>query len=139
MQSHINSLPGSRGVLAEKATERIKRRGRIGVQQGIAQPRLADFANGQVLSLVAGITETHFPVPRLKVIAEFSHLTTQTDVEELVPVSELLTPWTRVVGATKPNTSSHRHWYSVNNQSRVANCEGIKRIRDWHADAGGTE
>src|SRR5882724_6263743 len=139
MQSHINGLPGSRGVLAEKATERVKRRGRICVQQGVAQPGLAHFANGQVLSFVARVTETHFPVPRLEVIPKFSHLATQTDVKELVPVSELLASGASVVDATKSNASSHWHWYSVNNQSRVANCEGIKRIRDWHADAGRTE
>src|SRR6266550_3338904 len=74
MQGHINGLPGSRGVLAEKATERIKCRGRICVQQGVAQPGLAHFANGQVLSLVAGVTEAHFPVPRLEVIPNFSLL-----------------------------------------------------------------
>ena len=82
-------MPGRRGVLAEKATERIKRRVRICVQQSIAQPGLAHFANGQVLSFVAGVTETRFPVPRLEVIANISHLTPQTDIEELVPVGEL--------------------------------------------------
>src|SRR5690242_19958947 len=132
MQSHIDRLSGSRAVLAEKATERIKCRGRIGIQQGVTQPGLAHLANGQVLSLVAGITETHFPIPCLEVIPKFSHLTTQTDVKQLVPVSELLTPWASVVDAAKSNTSSHRDWYSVNYQSRVANCEGIKRILDWH-------
>src|SRR6266576_3976096 len=139
MQGHINGLPGSRAVLAEKATERIKCRGRICVQQGVAQPGLAHFANGQVLSLVAGVTEAHFPVPRLEVIPKFSHLATQTDVEELVPVSELLASGASVVKAAKPNTSSHRDWRPVNDQSRVANCEGIKRILDWHTNSCGAK
>src|SRR5437867_10271363 len=97
MQSHINSLSGPRAVLTEKATERIKCRGRVCIQQGVAQPRLTHFANRDVLSLVARIAETHFPVPRLEVIAKFSHLATQTDVEELIPVSELFTPRAGIV------------------------------------------
>src|SRR5262249_25236759 len=58
MQSNINSLPGPRAVLTEKAAEWIKRRGWVRVQQGIAQSWLAHFANGQVLSFVARVTET---------------------------------------------------------------------------------
>ena len=135
MQGNINSLPGRRGVLAEKATERIKRRGRICVQEGIAQPGLAHFANGQVLSFVAGVTETRFPVPRLEVIANISHLTPQADIEELVPVSEFFTPYTGIVNAAEPNPGGQRNRRSVNNQSRVPDCEGIKRILDWHTDA----
>src|SRR6266545_8316173 len=113
MQGNIDFLPRRTGVLAEEATERIKRRGRICVQQGIAQPGLAHFANGQVLSLVAGITEAHFPVPRLEVIPKFSHLATQTYIEELVPVSELLASGASVVNAAEPNTSSHWDWCPV--------------------------
>ena len=41
MESDINSCSGRRAVLAKKPTERIKRSGRICVQQGIAQPGLA--------------------------------------------------------------------------------------------------
>ena len=108
MQGDINSASRRRGVLVEKATERIKRSGRICIQQGVAQPGLADFANGEVLSLVARVTETHFPVPRLEVIAKFAHLTPQPDVEELVPVSELFVPWTGIVNAAKPNPGGYR-------------------------------
>ena len=132
-------MPGSRAVLAEKATKRIKCRGRIGIQQGIAQSRLAHFANRQVLSLVAGVTEAHFPVPRLEVIPEFAHLAPQPDIKELIPVSELLTPWTCVVNPAESDPSGHWHRYSVNDQGRVADCEGIKRIRDWHTNATGTK
>src|SRR6266699_1621760 len=135
MQGDINGLSGSRAVLAEKATERIKRRGRICVEQGIAQSRLAHFANGQVLPFVARVTETHFPVPGLEIIPKFSHLTTQTDVEELVPVSEFFTPCAGIVNAAEPNPGSKRNRRSVNNQSRVPNCERIERILDWHTDA----
>src|ERR1700693_5649320 len=97
MQGNVNSAPGGRSVLVEKATERIKGGGWICVQQGISQPGLAGFAYRQVLSLVARVTETGFPAPGLKVIRNPSHLTAQADVEELVPVSELFVPWTGIV------------------------------------------
>src|SRR5437762_2082210 len=135
MQCHIDSLPGYRGVLAEKPTKGIKRRVWVCAEEGIAQPGLAHFADGEVLSLVERVTETHFPVPGLEVIAKLAHLATQADVEELVPVSELLTSGAGIVNAAEPNPGSHRNRRSVNNQSRVPNCERIERIRDWHTDA----
>src|SRR5262249_5499630 len=135
MQCDIDSLPGRPGVLAEKATKGIKRRGRICVQQGIAQPGLADFANGQILSLIARVTETHFPIPCLEIVGELSHLTAQTDVKQLVPVSEFFMSWTGVVKAAEPNSSGQWNRRSVNHQSGVPNCERIERILDWHTDA----
>src|SRR6267378_2469851 len=138
MQGDIDSLPRRPGVLAEEAAERIKRRVRICVQEGIAQPGLAHFANGQVLPFVARVTETQFPVPRLQVVGKFSHLTAQADVEELVPVSELFAPYAGIIDATEPNPSGQRNRLSVNIQSHIPDCEGIKRIRDWHTDAVGT-
>src|SRR5215469_5577624 len=125
MQCHINSLPRRRSVLAEKATKRIKCRGRVCIQQGIAQPRLTRFANGEVLAFIARVTETHFPVPRLEVITKFAHLTAQTDVEQLVPVSDFFVSWTRIVNTAEANPRSQRNRRSVNNQSRVPNCERI--------------
>src|SRR6266568_2851595 len=128
MQCNVNSLPGPRVVLAMDTEERIKRRGRVRVQQRVPQSRLADFAYGQVLPLVSGVTETSLPVPSLEVVAKFPHLTAQTDVEKLVPVSEFFVPRTSVVNAAKPNASSHGDGHSVNIQSRISNCEGIIRI-----------
>src|SRR6266498_3885169 len=139
MQSDVNGLPGRRGVLTEKPKERIKRRARVRIQERVAQSRLADFAYGQVLPLVSGITETGFPVPRLEIVAKLAHLPAQSDVEELVPVSEFFAPWTGVVDTAEPNVRSHRRWYAINNQSRISNCEGIERILDWHTDTGGTK
>src|SRR2546429_7461508 len=139
MQGDVNGLSGRRGVVASDTQEGIKRRGRVGIQQRVAQPRLADFANGQVLPLVAGITETGFPVPSLEIIAKFSHLTLQPDVEKGIPVGELFTSGTGVVNAAKPHPRSHGSWDSVNNQSRVPDREGIKRILDWHTNAVGTK
>src|SRR6476620_3362028 len=135
MQGDIDFLPGRPGVLAKEATERIKRRLRICVQEGIAQPGLAHFANGQVLSFVARVTETGFPVPRLQVIGKFSHLTPQANIEELVPVSKLFAPDAGIDVAAEPNPSSQRSRHSVNIQSHIPDCEGIKRIRDRHTDA----
>src|SRR6266699_5974767 len=142
MQGDVNLLSGQLGVEAIDAKERVKRRGGIRTQQRLPQPRLADFADGQVLALVPGIPETGFPVPRLEIIAKFSHLTLQPDVEELVPVSELFTSRTGVVNAAKPNPRSHRETRSVRKEiwnSRIRDCEGIPRIRDWHTNAVGTK
>src|SRR6266481_1202390 len=147
MQSNINSLPGCRRVLAGEIQERIKRGGRIRIQQRASQPGLANFANGQVLSLVNGVTETRFPVPRLEVISNPSHFTSQANIEELVPIGEFFESWTRIVNTTKPNTSSHRETTGriicsrrkeIRN-SRIRNCERIERIREWHTDTSGTK
>src|SRR5262249_40451430 len=137
MQCHINSLPRCAGVLVEKAAKRIKRRGRICIQQRIAQPGLARFANGQVLSFVARVTEPHFPVPRLEVIANLSHLTAQANVEQLVPVSGVFVPYARIVDGAEANSRSQRNRLPVNNQCRVSNSEWIERILDRHTDTEG--
>src|SRR5882672_8394460 len=139
MQSDVNGLSGRLGVVGAEIQERIKRRGWVRVQQRVPQSRLADFANGQVLPLVSGVTETGFPVPRLEIVAKFAHLPAQSDVEELVPVSEFFAPWTGIIDTAKANSCSHRDWYSVNNQSIIRDREGVERIRDWHTDAGGTK
>src|SRR5262249_10760108 len=107
-------------------------------QQRVPQPSLADVANGQILPLVAGITETGFPVPGLEIIAEFSHLTLQPNVKESIPVSELFTSRPGVVNTSKPNPSSYGKTASVRKEicnSRIRDGERIKRILDWHADA----
>src|SRR3989475_3792862 len=134
----VDISPGYRRIrIATKdAQERIKGRGRVCIEQRVSQTRLADLTNGQVLPLVASVTEAQFPVPRLEVIAKFSHLTLKSDVEEHIPVGKLLVSGPGVVNATKPDAGSHRDWGSVNNQSRISHCERIKRILDWHADAG---
>src|SRR6266436_2381791 len=142
MQSNINSLPGRRRVLAGEIQERIKRGGRICIQQRVSQPGLADFANGQVLSFVPGITETRFPIPCLEVISYPSHFASQANIKELVPIGEFFESWTRIVNTTKPNTSSHRKTRAVRKEirnSRIRNRERIERIREWHTDTGGTK
>src|SRR5206468_1574425 len=105
----------------------------------IPQSRFAGLAYGQVLPLVPRVTETQFPVPSLEIIAKFSHLTFEPNVKESIPVSELFVSGTSVVNTAKPNSRSHRDWYSVNNQSRISNCERVERILNWHTDTGGTE
>src|SRR6266446_6606448 len=135
MQCDINSSPGHPGVWVEKATKRIKRRGRICIQQRIAQPGLANLADGQVLSFISRITETSFPVPSLEVIGNPSHFTTQTHVEELVPVSEFFAPRAGIIEAAEANPGGYRNRRPVYNNSRVPDCEGVKRVRDRHTDA----
>ena len=70
-------------------------------KQRFPQPRLADFADGQILPFVPRITKTQLPVPSLEIIAKFSHLTTQPNVEERIPVGELFMSGTGVVNAAK--------------------------------------
>src|SRR6266536_2061649 len=139
MQGNINSASGRLAVVAKDAKERIKRRGRIRTQQRLPQPRLADLAYGQVLSLVPGITKACFPVPSLEITAKLSHLTAEPGVKETIPVGELFTSLTRVVNCTKPNPCCYGDWHSVNIQSRIPDREGIKRIRDWHTDTRRTK
>src|SRR5213594_4951739 len=103
MQGDINGSPGVLRVVGIEIQERIKRRGRIRIQQRVPQPGLADLAYGQVLPLVPGVTETGFPVPRLEVIGNFSHLSPQPDIEQLVPVSEFFASWTGIVNTAEPN------------------------------------
>src|SRR6266436_1429750 len=135
MQCDINPSPGHPAVWVEKATKRIKRRGRICIQQRIAQPGLAHFADGDVLPFVARVPETRFPVPRLEVIGNPSHFTAQADVKQLVPIGEFFAPWARIVKAAEPDPGGDRNRISVNNNSGVPNCERIKCILDWHTDA----
>src|SRR4029077_20942372 len=108
MQGNINSASGGLAVVAKDAKERIKRRGRIRIQERVPQPRLADLAYRQILPLVPRIAETRFPVPSLEIIAKFAHLTTEPDVKETIPVGELFTSLTGVVDAAKLNTCSYR-------------------------------
>src|SRR5439155_188906 len=68
-------------------------------------------------------------------MANESHFATQANVKQLVPVGEFFTPWAGIVEAAEPDSGSHRNRGSVNNNSRVPNCERIKRILDRHADA----
>src|ERR1700730_231771 len=136
MQVHISPGYGRIRIATEGAHERIKRRSRVRLQQGVAQTRLADLTQGQVLTLVASVAEAQFPVPRLKVIAKFSHLTFESNIEDVIPVSELLTSDACVLNGTKPDSGSHRRCDTINNQSCVSDRERIKRVRDWDTDTG---
>src|SRR6266513_926191 len=142
MQGDVNSLPGHHGVMGSEIQERIECRGGIRIQKRIPQPRLADFADGQILPFVPGITKTQFPVPSLEIIAKFSHLSAQTNIEEIIVVSELFMSGTRVVNAAKLNPRSDRETASVGKKtwnSRIRDCEGIKRILDWNTDGEATK
>src|SRR5213078_2654289 len=136
MQVDIRSGYRRIRIATEEADERIEGRSRVRIQQRVSQTRLADLAYGQVLPLVASVAEAQFPVPRLEVIAEFSHLALKSDVEEHIPVGKLLVSGAGVVNATKPDAGCHRDWGSVNNQSCISDGKRIKRILNWHADAG---
>src|SRR5262245_35313953 len=135
MQCDINSLPGRSGVWVEESAKRIKCCGWVRIEQRVPQPRLAGFADGEVLPFVPRITETGFPVPGLEVIRNPAHLTPEAHVEELIPIGKLFISWTGIGNAAEPNPGSHRNQRSVNNESRVSNCEWIECILDWHTDA----
>src|SRR6516162_3183788 len=142
MQGDINFGSRRGRVMRSKIQKRIKCRSRVRVQKCFTQPRLAGFVNGEVLPFVSGITETCFPVPRLEIIAKFSHLTTQAYIEELVPVGELFMPGTGVINPAKDDSGSYRETASIGKKiwnSRVGDRERIKRILDWHTDTVGTK
>ena len=87
--------------MGSEIQERIKCRGRVRIQKCFPQPRLAGFADGQILPFVPGITKTQLPVPSLEIIAKFSQFATQANVEQLVPVGELFVSGTGVVNAAE--------------------------------------
>src|SRR5213593_1619083 len=138
MQGNINSLPGPCCVVRIEIQERIERRGRVCVQKRRAQSRLTDFADGEVLSLIPGVTETQFPIPRLEVIGNFSHLSPQANIEQLIPVGEFFAPRTGIVDASEPNTRGYRETRAIRKEvwnSCICNRKRIKRIRERHTDA----
>ena len=49
MQGDVNSLPGCLGVVGVEIEEWIKCRSRVRIQKCFPQPRLADFADRQIL------------------------------------------------------------------------------------------
>src|SRR5438552_14378623 len=106
MQVYVS--PGYRRIriATEEAEERIEGCGRIRIQQRVSQTRLADLAYGQVLPLVASVTEAQFPVPSLEIIAEFSHLTLKSNIEEHIPIGELLVSGGVAVTAKKPEAGT---------------------------------
>src|ERR1043166_1927695 len=137
MQVDINPRSGRSGILRSEIQERIKCCGRIRIQQCFTQPRLADLANGQILSLIPGITKTELPVPSLEIIAKFPQLSAQTNIKEIIVVSKLFMSWTGVVDGTKLNASCNRETRSVRKEiwdRCIRNGERVKRILNWHAD-----
>src|SRR5437016_7326817 len=135
MQVDVNPRSGRSGVMGREIQERIKRRGRIRIEKRLPQSRLAYLADGQVLPFVPRITKTQLPVPTLEIIAKFSHLSSQPNVEKGIPVGELFMSGTGVVNTAKINPCRHWDTDAVNNHSAIRHREGIKRILDCHADA----
>src|SRR5215831_14435279 len=82
MQGNINPANGGLAVPTQDPEKRIKCRSRIRIQERFSQARLANNVSRLNLFFVPGITETCFPVPCLKIIAKFSQLTAQSDIEE---------------------------------------------------------
>src|SRR5436189_5718806 len=113
MQVDVNSGPGRLGVMSTEIQERIECRSWVRIQQRIPQRGLADFADGQILPLIPRITKTSFPVPSLEIIAKFSQLTTQADIEKAIRVSELFVSGTGVVNVASRNPDSYRETRSI--------------------------
>src|SRR5947207_6792134 len=133
MQVDVNSCPSCLGVVSSEIQERIKCRGRIRIQKCVPQSRLANFADRQILPFVPRITKTQLPVPRLEIIAKFSHLTLETNIKEIIVVSELFMSWTGVVDAAKLNAVCdwETSYYSKEIwDSRIRNGERVNRFRD---------
>src|SRR6266480_3043582 len=137
MQVNINPRSGCLGIVSSEVQERIKCRSWVRVQKCFPQAGLADFADRQVLPFIPRITETQLPVPCLEIIAKFSHLAAQPNVEEIIIVSELFVSGTGVVSSAEPNSGSYWQTGPVRKEiwnSRIRDCEGIKGILDWHTD-----
>src|SRR4030095_16916569 len=142
MQVNVNSGPSRRRVMSSEIQEWVKRCSRVRVQQCLPQARLASFADGQILSLIAGVTQTQLPVPTLEVISKFAHFAAQANIEQIIMVSKLIVSRTGVVNAAESNSGSYRKAASIRKEtwnSRVRDGERIKRILNWHADAGRTK
>src|SRR6266480_619774 len=142
MQVNINFCSGRLGVVGSEIQERIKCRGWIRIQKCFPQSRVAGVADGQILPFVPGITKTQFPVPSLEIIAKFPQPSAQTNIEEIIVVSELFMSGTRVVNAAKLNPRSDRETASVGKKtwnSRIRDSEGIKRVLDWNTDGEATK
>src|SRR5438445_436509 len=81
MEGDIHSTYCRLGVAPQDAQKRIKRCGRIRIQQRVAQARLAHHAPAEGFLVIARVTKTRFPIPILEVIAKLAHLTAKSDVE----------------------------------------------------------
>src|SRR5262249_39446957 len=142
MQVEVNSAPGRLAVMGIEIQERIKCRSRVRVQKRFAQPRHVDVADEQILSLIPRITEPKLPVPSFEVVAKFSHLTAQRDVQGRVRVNESFMSGTGVVNSAKPNACSDRETRPIGKEiwnRRISNCERIPRVHNWYTDAPGTK
>ena len=98
------------------------------------QPRLADDISRLDFLLVPGITEARFPVPRLKVISKFAHLTAKPDIKENIVERGRSISVTSLEPA-KANPGSHRR---AIRQSCVRHRERIKGILQGHTNADPT-
>src|SRR5947208_14180983 len=133
MQVDINLRSGRPGIVSSEIQERIKCRGRIRIQKCVPQSRLASFADRQILPFVPRITKTQLPVPRLEIIDKFSHLTLETNIKEIIVVSELFMSWTGVVDAAKQNAGCEWKTRSVSKEIwdlRIRNSQLVNRMRD---------
>src|SRR5205814_9208794 len=81
MQGNIHPAYCRLGVATQDAQKRIKRCGRIRIQQRVAQSRLAHHAPAEGFLVIPGVTKTRFPIPILEIIAKFPQLTAKSDVE----------------------------------------------------------
>src|SRR5215831_9547565 len=113
MQGNVNSCPRCSGVVSVKIQKRIKCRSWVRVQKCFPQSGITNCAGRQGLSFVSRVTETHFPVPRLEVIAKFSHLATQTNIEQIIVVGKLIVSGSGIVNGTKPYSRSYREATSI--------------------------
>jgi len=125
MQVDVNPRSGRLGVVGREIQERIKCRSRIRIQKCFPQSRLADFVDGQILAFIPRITKTQLPVLSLEIIAKFPQLAAQTNIEEIILVSELFMSWTGVptlgwwflVGAADFNRDSHPDYVLLNSNN----------------------
>src|SRR5215471_16561989 len=142
MQGNVNSCPRCSGVVSVKIQKRIKCRSWVRVQKCFPQSGITNCAGRQGLSFISRVTETHFPVPRLEVIAKLSHLAAQANVEQIIVVGKPIVSGSGVVNGAKPDSRSHRQAASIGKEiwnGCIGDRERIKRVLDWHTEGTRTK
>ena len=107
MQSNINSADGGFAVPTKEPQKRIKGCSRIRIQQRFAQARAAHRAAKEEFLVISGVAKPQFPIPTLKIIPKFAHLTAKSGVEQNVVKSSFVRSDALIVNAAIGDSSSY--------------------------------
>src|SRR5204863_7112172 len=139
VQSNINSADGGFAVPTKEPQKRIKGCSRIRIQQRFAQARAAHRAAKEEFLVISGVAKPQFPIPTLKIIPKFAHLTAKSDVEQNVVKSSLVRSEWLIINGAIADTGSYWDRNTVMDQSRIGRSEWIKRVLDRHTEPDGAK